>query len=69
MAPPVTLSAAALRRLSRGTIRHFCVRTRAQALQFIRAAGFCYAFTAGPGRLPGLFDVLDTLVSLSIAAY
>jgi hypothetical protein len=57
---PVTLSAPALRRLSRNALRRFHVRTRAGALRFIRAAGFCYAFTAGPGRLPGLFDVLDT---------
>ena len=30
------------------------------ALGFIKAVGFCYAFTPGPGRLPSLFEVLDT---------
>ncbi len=56
--PP--LSAAALQRLRRDAIRRFRVRTRRQALQFIHAVGFCYAFTPGPGQLPGLFDVLAT---------
>ncbi len=56
----VTLSGAALRRLRRDVVRRFRVRTQGQALRFIRAVGFCYAFTAGPGQLPGLFDVLDT---------
>jgi len=36
------------------------VRTKAAALRFVRTLGFCYAFTGGPGDLPGLFDVLDT---------
>lgn len=36
------------------------VRTKSAALRFVRDLGFCYAFTAGPGDLPGLFDVLDT---------
>lgn len=36
------------------------VRTRGQALRFVNAVGFCYAFTPGPGDLPALFDVLDT---------
>ncbi len=31
-----------------------------QAQKFIDSLGFCYAFTAGPGDLPGLFDVLAT---------
>lgn len=56
----MTLSGAALRRLRRDAVRRFRVRTQNQALRFIRAVGFCYAFTAGPGQLPGLFDVLDT---------
>lgn len=36
------------------------VRTKRAALRFIDTMGFCYAFTPGPGDLPGLFDVLDT---------
>lgn len=36
------------------------VRTSGEGLRFITALGFCYAFTAGPGNLPGLFDVLAT---------
>jgi hypothetical protein len=36
------------------------VRTRQAALAFVNAVGFCYAFTGGPGGLPGLFDVLAT---------
>lgn len=36
------------------------VRTKAGALRFVNAVGFCYAFTPGPGELPALFDVLDT---------
>lgn len=60
MNAPLTLSRAALHRLTHSLIRRFRVRTPGQALRFIHAAGFCYAFTAGPGRLPGLFDVLAT---------
>lgn len=41
-------------------ISPYRVRTRRQALRFINGLGFCYAFTAGPGNLPGLFDVLAT---------
>lgn len=36
------------------------VTTRREGLHFINALGFCYAFTPGPGHLPGLFDVLAT---------
>lgn len=36
------------------------VRTKRQALRFVNTLGFCYAFTSGPGELPGLFDVLAT---------
>ena len=36
------------------------VRTKRAALAFVDHVGFCYAFTAGPGGLPGLFDVLAT---------
>ncbi len=36
------------------------VRTKRTALAFVNAVGFCYAFTSGPGGLPGLFDVLAT---------
>ena len=36
------------------------MRSKLQALRFIQAIGYCYAFTPGPGRLPSLFEVLDT---------
>src|SRR5713226_9057070 len=36
------------------------VRTKRAALAFVDRVGFCYAFTGGPGGLPGLFDVLAT---------
>jgi hypothetical protein len=36
------------------------VRTKRAALAFVDHVGFCYAFTGGPGGLPGLFDVLAT---------
>src|SRR3989441_12902246 len=36
------------------------VRTKSAALAFVDHVGFCYAFTGGPGGLPGLFDVLAT---------
>lgn len=54
------LSPAAVNRYRRGLVRQHRVRTRQGALRFINALGFCYAFTGGPGGLPGLFDVLDT---------
>jgi hypothetical protein len=56
----LVLSPAAVNRYRRGVVRQHRVRTRQDALRFINALGFCYAFTGGPGRLPGLFDVLDT---------
>ncbi|MDR7422747.1 MAG: hypothetical protein QN159_09810 [Armatimonadota bacterium] len=52
--------AAALARRRRALLRAHRVRTARDALRFIDALGFCYAFTAGPGGLPGLFDVLAT---------
>ncbi|MDR7533653.1 MAG: hypothetical protein QN162_09980 [Armatimonadota bacterium] len=55
-----TLRAAAVDRYRRGLLRRYRIRTRRQALRFIEALGFCYAFTAGPGAIPGLFDVLAT---------
>jgi hypothetical protein len=36
------------------------VRSKRAALAFVNQLGFCYAFTSGPGGLPGLFDVLAT---------
>lgn len=36
------------------------VRSKRAALAFVNHLGFCYAFTSGPGGLPGLFDVLAT---------
>ncbi|HEX9531259.1 MAG TPA: hypothetical protein VGA58_00575 [bacterium] len=36
------------------------MRTKRAALAFVDRVGFCYAFTGGPGGLPGLFDVLAT---------
>jgi hypothetical protein len=41
-------------------LRPFRVRTARDALRFVDALGFCFAFTGGPGGLPGLFDVLAT---------
>jgi hypothetical protein len=56
----VPLSPLLLRRYRRRIVGRHRVRTRAAALRFVDAVGFCYAFTPGPGDLPGLFDVLDT---------
>ena len=36
------------------------MRTEAQCRRFVEALGFCYAFTPGPGGIPGLFDVIGT---------
>jgi hypothetical protein len=36
------------------------IRTKRQCLAFVNRFGFCYAFTPGPGGLPGLFDVVGT---------
>lgn len=54
------MSHAQLRRYRRQVVGRHRVRTQAAALRFVNAMGFCYAFTSGPGDLPGLFDVLDT---------
>lgn len=56
----LVLSPAAVNRYRRGLVRPHRVRTRQGALRFINALGFCFAFTGGPGGLPGLFDVLET---------
>ena len=49
-----------MRSLSEQDWRHYRIHTKNEALRFIRAVGFCYAFTPGPGRIPSLFEVLDT---------
>jgi hypothetical protein len=41
-------------------LRRSHVRTARGALRFVDTLGFCFAFTGGPGGLPGLFDVLAT---------
>jgi hypothetical protein len=56
----LALSPAALARHRRTVMRPHRVRTARAALRFVDALGFCYAFTSGPGGLPGLFDVLAT---------
>jgi hypothetical protein len=56
----LSLTPAAVARYRRAVLRPHRVRTRHGALRFINALGFCYAFTGGPGGLPGLFDVLET---------
>ncbi|HET6946953.1 MAG TPA: hypothetical protein VFJ45_04000 [bacterium] len=55
-----TLTWAGVARYRRTLVGSHRVRTKAQALRFVEALGFCYAFTPGPGDLPALFDVLDT---------
>ena len=54
------LSRAQIRRYRHTVVGRHRVRTKAAALRFVNAVGFCYAFTSGPGELPALFDVLDT---------
>ena len=49
-----------MRSLSEQSWRHSRIRTKIEALRFIRTVGFCYAFTPGPGRIPSLFEVLGT---------
>ncbi len=49
-----------IRRLGEQKWVHHRIRTKKQALRFINTVGFCYAFTPGPGRVPSLFEVLDT---------
>jgi hypothetical protein len=56
----LTLTPARIQRYRRGVVRRYRVRTTAGALRVINALGFCYAFTGGPGGLPGLFDVVAT---------
>lgn len=59
-APTPVVVAATLARRRRALLRAHRVRTARDALRFIDTLGFCYAFTGGPGGLPGLFDVLAT---------
>ncbi len=47
-------------RYRRRALARYRIRTKRAALRFVDALGFCYAFTSGPGHLPGLFDVLAT---------
>jgi hypothetical protein len=56
----VPLSHAQIRRYRHAVVGRHRVRTKAGALRFVNAVGFCYAFTSGPGELPALFDVLAT---------
>lgn len=56
--PPLKWSHVA--RYRRALLAFHRVRTKSDALRFVNALGFCYAFTAGAGHLPGLFDVLTT---------
>lgn len=56
----LALDSASLARYRRSVVRPHRVRTARGALRFVDALGFCYAFTPGPGGLPGLFDVLAT---------
>src|SRR3990172_6597793 len=56
----LTLTPAAVTRYRRALLRPHRVHTRQGALRFINTLGFCFAFTGGPGGLPGLFDVLAT---------
>ncbi len=57
---PSALSWPHVARYRRAVLAPHRVRMKRQALRFVDALGFCYAFTAGPGELPGLFDVLAT---------
>ncbi len=56
----VLLRSADLRRYRRAVLRRFDVRTAGQCRRFVETLGFCYAFTSGPGGIPGLFDVIGT---------
>jgi len=49
-----------IQRYRRRLRRRFSVRTEAQCRRFVETLGFCYAFTPGPGGIPGLFDVIGT---------
>jgi hypothetical protein len=54
------VTGAQVRRYRAAWLARYRVAHRRAALAFVNAAGFCYAFTPGPGGLPGLFDVLAT---------
>ncbi len=54
------ISRRALQDHRRGVLRGHRVRSRRGALRFINSLGFCFAFTGGPGGIPGLFDILAT---------
>mgnify|MGYP000156235004 CR=1 FL=1 len=54
------LRPAEVQRHRRRLLRPFRVRTAAACRRFVEHLGFCYAFTAGPGGIPGLFDVIGT---------
>ena len=56
----VPLRSIDLERYRRALLRRFHVRTEAQCRRFVDTLGFCYAFTAGPGAIPGVFDVIGT---------
>jgi len=56
----LTISPEAITRHRRAVLRPYRVRDRRGALRFINDLGFCFAFTGGPGGLPGLFDALAT---------
>ncbi len=49
-----------LQRYRQALVRRFRVRTAEQCRRFVELLGFCYAFTAGPGDIHGLFDVIGT---------
>ncbi|MBI4278862.1 MAG: winged helix DNA-binding domain-containing protein [Armatimonadetes bacterium] len=49
-----------LARYRRRVLAGHRVASERACLRFVNAMGFCYAFTRGPGDLPGLFDVLAT---------
>ncbi len=51
---------AEVQRYRRRLLRRFRVRTAAACRRFVEHLGFCYAFTPGPGGIPGLFDVVGT---------
>ncbi len=59
-AGPLPLSPAEVRRHRRRLLLRFRVRTAAACRRFVDHLGFCYAFTSGPGGIPGLFDVMGT---------
>lgn len=56
----LALTSARIGRYRRAVVRRHRVRTVSGALRFINTLGFCYAFSGGPGGLPGLFDVAAT---------